>query len=197
MAKRDPRDYEEMSRAIEDGRYSVKGPVEFGADAALLPIGRPTKGTTRLSGKTPALPVRLPASIRSEMQRRVDDGEVSSESGLVRAALVEYFENHPRSGPVATNVTIHSSHQEEHTVTNKKPEARHVVPNADRGGWDIQKPGSPRSSGHFETQAEAVDRARTILGNSGGGELNIHDKQGKIRAKDTIAPGNDPHPPKG
>lgn len=131
------------------------------------------------------------------MQRRVDDGEVSSESGLVRAALVEYFENHPRSGPVATNVTIHSSHQEEHTVTNKKPEARHVVPNADRGGWDIQKPGSPRSSGHFETQAEAVDRARTILGNSGGGELNIHDKQGKIRAKDTIAPGNDPYPPKG
>jgi ABC-type branched-subunit amino acid transport system ATPase component len=28
--------------------------------------------------------------------------------------------------------------------------------------------------------------------NAGGGELNIHGRDGQIRAKDTIAPGNDP-----
>lgn len=77
-----------------------------------------------------------------------------------------------------------------------KPNSRHVVPNR-KGGWDVEKPDASRASVHCETQAEAVDRARQILHNSGGGELNIHGRDGQIRQKDTIAPGNDPYPPKG
>lgn len=73
---------------------------------------------------------------------------------------------------------------------------RHVVPNAD-GGWDVVKPGSERVSAHKDTQADAIDRAREIVGNAGGGEVNIHGRNGQIRAKDTIDPGNDPRNIKG
>lgn len=70
-------------------------------------------------------------------------------------------------------------------------ESRHVVPN-EEGGWDVRKPDAKRSSGHFDTQAQAIERGRTILGNAGGGELNIHGRDGQVRAKDTIPEGNDP-----
>lgn len=75
-------------------------------------------------------------------------------------------------------------------------EQRDVLPNPN-GGWDVRKPGASRASAHTETQAQAVDRGREILNKAGGGELNTHGRDGRIRAKDTIAPGNDPHPPKG
>ncbi|WP_454778739.1 DUF2188 domain-containing protein [Georgenia muralis] len=68
---------------------------------------------------------------------------------------------------------------------------RHVVPNPN-GGWDVKKPGASRSSAHAETQAGAQARAREILGGAGGGEMVTHGKNGTIRSKDTIAPGNDP-----
>ena len=71
------------------------------------------------------------------------------------------------------------------------PNRRDVVPNPD-GGWDVTKPGAARASAHTDTQAEAQARARTILGNAGGGEMLTHGRDGRIRAKDTIAPGNDP-----
>ncbi|MGE4503501.1 MAG: DUF2188 domain-containing protein [Thiomicrospira sp.] len=70
----------------------------------------------------------------------------------------------------------------------------HVVPNSERGGWDIRQSGSERSSGHFETKAEAEKRAREISRNQES-ELVIHNKDGKIARKDSH--GNDPHPPKG
>lgn len=74
-------------------------------------------------------------------------------------------------------------------------ERRHVVPNP-KGGWDVKKPGNSRSSNHAKTQQEAVDRAREIVKNQGGGEVRIHGRDGKIRDSDTIAPGNDPNPPR-
>ncbi|MFC8731184.1 DUF2188 domain-containing protein [Luteimicrobium sp. NPDC057192] len=73
---------------------------------------------------------------------------------------------------------------------------RHVVHNPN-GGWDVTKPGSSRASAHTDTQAQAIERAREILRNSGGGELSIHNRDGEIRTKDTVPPGNDPFPPKG
>jgi Uncharacterized protein conserved in bacteria (DUF2188) len=73
---------------------------------------------------------------------------------------------------------------------------RHVVPNSD-GGWDVEKPGSSRASAHTDTQAAAQARAREIIGNQGGGEMLTHGKNGAIRAKDTITPGNDPRRTKG
>lgn len=75
------------------------------------------------------------------------------------------------------------------------PNNRDVVPNPD-GGWDVVKPGSSRASTHHNTQAEAIDRGREIVGNAGGGELRIHGRDGRIRDSDTIPPGNDPYPPK-
>ena len=66
----------------------------------------------------------------------------------------------------------------------------HVVPGED--GWKAQREGSSHASSVHDTQSAAIDAARGYLARSGGGELNIHGKDNKIRAKGTIAPGNDP-----
>lgn len=72
---------------------------------------------------------------------------------------------------------------------------RHVTPDPD-GGWNVVKPDAGHASAHRDTQADAIDRAREIVGNAGGGEVVIHDRQGRIRDSDTVAPGNDPNPPR-
>jgi hypothetical protein len=72
---------------------------------------------------------------------------------------------------------------------------RHVVPNP-TGGWDVVAPGASRASAHVDTQADGIDRAREIVGNSGGGEVVIHRPNGQIRDSDTVSPGNDPNPPR-
>jgi hypothetical protein len=72
---------------------------------------------------------------------------------------------------------------------------RHVVRNP-TGGWDVKKPDADRSSGHFDTQKGAIDRAREILSNQDGGELVIHGIDGKIRDSDTVPPAHDPNPPR-
>ncbi|HZK11253.1 MAG TPA: DUF2188 domain-containing protein [Atribacterota bacterium] len=41
-----------------------------------------------------------------------------------------------------------------------------------------------------------MNSARTMLGNQGGGELTVMGRNGRIRSKDTIKPGNDPCPPR-
>ena len=74
--------------------------------------------------------------------------------------------------------------------------SRHVVPNG-QGGWDVKAPGASRASAHTNTQAEAINRAREIISNAGGGELNIHGTDGAIRAKDTIPKGHDPRSSEG
>jgi len=75
-----------------------------------------------------------------------------------------------------------------------KRNERHVVPNPE-GGWDVTAPGGQRRSAHTDNQADAIDRARDILGHQGGGEIVIHGRDGKVRDSDTVAPGNDPNPP--
>ncbi|WP_083460363.1 DUF2188 domain-containing protein [Jiangella muralis] len=72
---------------------------------------------------------------------------------------------------------------------------RQVAPHSD-GGWKVEAPGASRASSRHQTQAEAIERAREILEHSGGGELVIKNREGKIRDADTIAPGNDPNPPR-
>lgn len=68
----------------------------------------------------------------------------------------------------------------------------HVVPNPG-GGWDVKKGGAKRASGHYDTKADAVDKAREISRNQST-ELVIHNKDGKISGSDSH--GNDPCPPK-
>lgn len=67
---------------------------------------------------------------------------------------------------------------------------RHVVKRDD--GWAVVKEDGKRASAVAATQKEAIDRGREIVDRAGGGELNIHGVDGKIRAKDTIGKGNDP-----
>ena len=72
---------------------------------------------------------------------------------------------------------------------------RHVVPH--ERGWADRRQGASRPAQVYGTQQEAIDAARERLRNSGGGELNIHGRDGQIREKDSVPPGNDPFPPKG
>ena len=74
--------------------------------------------------------------------------------------------------------------------------SRDVVQRPDKK-WGVTKPGSQRASTVAPTQAEAIRRAREILNREGGGELRVHSPNGVIRDQRTIAPGNDPYPPKG
>lgn len=77
---------------------------------------------------------------------------------------------------------------------------RHVVPTGNPDpdkAWAVVKPGYNRVSSYHRTQADARQRARDIISNSGGGELRTHRPNGQIRDSDTISPGNDPFPPKG
>jgi hypothetical protein len=60
------------------------------------------------------------------------------------------------------------------------------------GTWVNKRNETSKVSGVHKTQTEAVQEARGMLQNSGGGELTIMGRDGLIRSKDTIAPGNDP-----
>jgi len=72
---------------------------------------------------------------------------------------------------------------------------RHVVPDG-KGGWEVKAPNAQRASAKAPTQAAAEDRAREIVGRSGGGEVVTHRPDGRIRDSDTVPPGHDPNPPK-
>ncbi|MGH2756783.1 MAG: DUF2188 domain-containing protein, partial [Actinomycetota bacterium] len=72
---------------------------------------------------------------------------------------------------------------------------RHVVKSPE-GGWDVKAPGAERPSAHEKTQADAERRAKDIVAGAGGGEVVIHGRDGRIRDKDTVAPGRDPNPPR-
>ncbi|MFH2012775.1 MAG: DUF2188 domain-containing protein [Pseudomonadota bacterium] len=64
------------------------------------------------------------------------------------------------------------------------------------GTWVNKRNDSDKASSLHETQKEAEQAARDMLKKQGGGELITKGLDGKIRSKDTIAPGNDPYPPK-
>jgi hypothetical protein len=70
-----------------------------------------------------------------------------------------------------------------------------VVPNP-TGGWDAVKDGAKRASSHHDKQAEAHKAANRYAENSGGGEVRIHGRDGKIRDTTTIGK-SDPFPPRG
>jgi hypothetical protein len=62
---------------------------------------------------------------------------------------------------------------------------RYVVPNTERGGWDVVKEDQERASAHTRTKVEAVDRAREIVDNLGGGEVRIANRHGQLIDSDT------------
>lgn len=71
-----------------------------------------------------------------------------------------------------------------------------MVYQRDDGKWANKRNDAGKVSTVSDTQKEAISSAREMLKNQGGGELTTKGKDGKIRSKDTIAPGNDPNPPK-
>lgn len=69
---------------------------------------------------------------------------------------------------------------------------QHVTPHPG-GGWQVKGAGNKKATARADTQAEAIEIARSIA-KSQQSEVVIHNKQGRIRDKDSY--GNDPHPPK-
>lgn len=67
----------------------------------------------------------------------------------------------------------------------------HVVQRGE--GWGALREGGARASRVYGTQAEAIEAARQMA-RDGGGELLIHGRDGRIRARDSY--GNDPCPPR-
>jgi hypothetical protein len=72
-----------------------------------------------------------------------------------------------------------------------------TVSKRDDGKWENTRNDGKRASSVHDTQREAQNAARAMLKKQGGGELTTKGVDGKIRDKDTVPPGNDPHPPKG
>ena len=77
-----------------------------------------------------------------------------------------------------------------------KPQDRMVYHRPD-GRWANERNDAGRASSIHDTQGGAINAARQNLVNQGGGELTVQGRDGRIRSKDTIAPGNDPFPPRG
>lgn len=71
----------------------------------------------------------------------------------------------------------------------------YVTRNSD-GSWNAKKQSANRASSISETQYQAERDAKEFSSNSGGGEVRIQDRHGKFRDSDTVAPANDPNPPK-
>lgn len=69
---------------------------------------------------------------------------------------------------------------------------KRIVQRRDDGDWEVRAPGADRASAIVSTQADGIERAREILGNAGGGELQVRRLDGTIGRQDTIPPGNDP-----
>jgi len=64
------------------------------------------------------------------------------------------------------------------------------------GKWVNKRNDASTASSVQDKQSEAMEVAKQMLKNQGGGDLTVKGRDQKIRSKDTIAPGKDPHPPK-
>lgn len=69
---------------------------------------------------------------------------------------------------------------------------QHVVPNG--GKWSVRRAGASRASGVYDTQKEAIEKAKDIA-RTQQTELYIHGRDGRIRERNSY--GRDPFPPKG
>ena len=65
---------------------------------------------------------------------------------------------------------------------------RYVQPNKERGGWDVVKELHKQASAHTETKEQAINRARQIIRNQGGGELRIKNERGQLIESNTVTP---------
>lgn len=66
----------------------------------------------------------------------------------------------------------------------------------DKDEWVNKRLDAEKASSRHDTQSAAIKEAQRMLQNQGGGELITKGEDGRIRSKDTVAPGNDPNPPR-
>lgn len=64
------------------------------------------------------------------------------------------------------------------------------------GKWGNKRNDASRDGSVHDTQREADQAARDMLGRQGGGEVTTQGRDGRFRSKDTVKPGNDPNPPR-
>ena len=64
------------------------------------------------------------------------------------------------------------------------------------GQWENKRNDADRASTVHSTQRDAIHKARNLLRKQGGGELTVKGRDGQIRQKNTVPPGNDPFPPR-
>ena len=75
-----------------------------------------------------------------------------------------------------------------------KRKVYHVTPDSE-GGWDVEKEGGQRPSGHFDKKSDAIDRGKELAKSGPLGQIKIHKQDGTIQTEYTY--GKDPYPPKG
>lgn len=98
---------------------------------------------------------------------------------------------------VKTSVNLgHTFGQKAKRKTQVSKKQDRTVSRRKDGAWENKRNDADRASSLHQTQRDAEAAAREMLKNQGGGELTTKGVDGKFRSKDTIAPGNDPNPPK-
>lgn len=73
----------------------------------------------------------------------------------------------------------------------REPRSVHVTKAPGRG-WRVKRAGAKRASSVKRTQGAAEKAAKRLIKKSGGGEVRIHNRKGRIRDSDTVKPGRDP-----
>jgi hypothetical protein len=76
-------------------------------------------------------------------------------------------------------------------MAGKKNSNDRIVFKNEDGDWANKRVNAERAGSLHPTQKAAEQAAREMLKSSGGGELITKGLDGKIRSKDTIAPGNE------
>ena len=82
------------------------------------------------------------------------------------------------------------------TACGMPPGRKRIHVTQDGDHWKAAWEGAERASATGQTQAQVERRAKEIAANAGGGEVVIHDREGRIRDSDTVPPARDPNPPR-
>lgn len=99
-----------------------------------------------------------------------------------------------RGQPLPTKTIDRANRDQKGRYKMSKTQDRFVYRRED-GLWANKRIGANKAASLHDTQKDAIDTAKNMLHNQGGGELTVKGLDGRIRSKDTIPPGNDPVPP--
>lgn len=69
----------------------------------------------------------------------------------------------------------------------------HVIAKSN-GEWSVKRNGAERAARTFSTKNGAITTARKLVMKSGGGELIVHEKDGRVSERNSFT--NDPKPHK-